>query len=532
VSNFIEKEIEKFIEENPGERIVTRFPPEPNGYLHIGHAKSIVLNFELANKYGGICNLRFDDTNPDTEDTNFVKAILRDISWLGYNPDNVNYASEYFPLFYSVAVDMTLAGMAYVCTHSEDEISSNRGTVKSHGTPCDCRSREVEDNIALLNKMHRGYLDEGGAVLRAKINLASPNMKMRDPIMYRIKHSEHHRTGNLWKIYPIYDFAHCLSDSIEKVTHSICTLEFDNNRELYDWYVDAAKSVGYFRDSKNRQYEMAKLTLEGTVLSKRVLKSVVNDADKVAGWSDPVMPTLSGLRTRGVHPQIIKKFIMGVGVSKSDDSVVSVDYFSSVIREFYEDKVQRVYAAFNPILLEIEGLDEDVIVHADNWSKNSELSGTRELTLSSTVWIDSADYTDNPNSKWKRLAPGRVVRLKSGCIVECIGRKEGSSNVILSKLVEGSIGGAAPEGVKPKGTITWVPFESMKIVIRNMNNLFNDDGSYNDDHTKFVAARIEGDFNKYSGFECVYQIERNGYYSIYGHRGTRVASLKSNWNKS
>jgi glutaminyl-tRNA synthetase len=531
MSNFIEREIEKFRAENPDRMIVTRFPPEPNGRLHIGHAKSIVLNFELAKKYGGRCYLRLDDTNPETENSDFVMEIISDVEWLGYKPDSINYASEYFPLLYNVATEMTLKGMAYVCTHDEEEIAEYKGTVKKHGTPCSCRSNSVEDNIALLNKMYRGKFKEEEAVLRAKIDLSSDNMKMRDPIMYRVKHASHHRTGDFWKIYPMYDFAHCLSDSIEGITHSICTLEFDNNRELYDWYVDAARTVHeLFENAVNKQYEMARLNLENTELSKRKLAALVY-GHVVEGWDDPVMPTISGMRRRGVPPETIRKFVMELGISKADNSVASTTFFNSIIRDHLNDKAPRIMGALRPLSLSINGLTEMTRVKADHWPRDIDKSEVRELELGPRVWIDRTDFAIEAPPKWRRLAPGRTVRLKSGCIVTCTGYEtdeDGNVTEVYADLVPGSIGGAAPEGVKPKGTITWVPFFATRVLFHTTAPLFLN-GEVNSNHTEHFKGVIEpGDYRMGER----YQIERNGYFMVSitkWFQMVEIVPLKESW---
>lgn len=532
MSNFIEREIEKFLEENPGKKIVTRFPPEPNGALHIGHAKSIVLNFELAKKYGGKCYLRMDDTNPDTENADFAIGIIAAVRWLGYEPDDINYASEYFPLFYSVATEMVLNDRAYVCIHNEEEIAQGKGTVKKVGEPCSCRNNSSEENIDLLNKMYRGKFAEGEAVLRAKIDLTSNNMKMRDPIMYRVKHALHHRTGDFWKIYPMYDFAHCLSDSIEGVTHSICTLEFDNNRELYDWYVNTAKELlaEVFGDAVNKQYEMARLNLENTILSKRKLSELVY-GHTVEDWDDPVMPTIFGLRSRGVLPESIRRFVTELGVSKADNSVASIKFFNSIIREDLDEVSPRIMGVLNPVLLQINGLEEMIRVEADHWPRNINKTKVRELEFGPRVWVDRNDFAIEAPPKWRRLAPGRTVRLKNGCIVTCTGYdtdSNGEISIIYADLIEGSIGGAAPEGVKPKGTITWVPYFAKKVLITTLEPLFLG-GKLNENHTVHHLGLIEPG-NYLMGDR--YQIERYGYFIIPTTKMFQLvetAPLKETW---
>ncbi len=435
-------------------RVHTRFPPEPNGYLHIGHAKSICLNFEIAKKYNGLCNLRFDDTNPTTEDTEYVKSIQEDIKWLGYDwEDRLYYASDYFDKFYEYAVQLIKKGKAYVCHLSEEEIREYRGTVKTPGKESPYRNRTVEENLELFEKMKNGEFKDGECTLRAKIDMAAPNMKMRDPLIYRIRHKHHHRTGDKWCIYPMYDFAHCLEDSIERITHSLCTLEFENNRPLYDWFLD---ELGVYHP---QQIEFARLNLSYTVMSKRKLLELV-EKGYVKGWDDPRMPTISGLRRRGYTPKSIRDFIDKVGISKADN-LVDIALLEHSVREDLNKRANRVMAVLNPLKVVITNYPEDKteMLTAIN-NPEDESQGTREVPFSKILYIEKTDFMENPPKKFYRLAPGREVRLRYAYFIKCeeVIKEEKTGEIIELRCTydPATKGGSAPDGRKVKATLHWV----------------------------------------------------------------------------
>ncbi len=410
--NFIEEIIEADIATGKnGGRVVTRFPPEPNGYLHIGHAKSICLNFGVAKKYGGETNLRFDDTNPEKEETEYVDSIKEDVKWLGFGWANELYASDYFEQLYAYAVDLIKKGLAYVDDSSAEEIAVLKGTPTEPGKDSSYRSRSAEINLQLFQDMRAGKFADGGKVLRAKVDMSSPNMHMRDPIMYRIKHTDHHRTGNAWCIYPMYDFAHGQSDSIENITHSICTLEFVPHRPLYDWFIEKLEIF------PSRQYEMARLNLTYTVMSKRKLLQLVNEKH-VTGWDDPRMPTISGLRRRGYTPESIRLFADKIGVAKRDN-LIDVSLLEFCIREHLNRIALRRLVVFDPLKIIITNYPEgshEMLVGEEN--PEDENSKSRELPFSRELYIEREDFMENPPKKYFRLAPGQAVRLKSAYIIK------------------------------------------------------------------------------------------------------------------
>ncbi|MBI5141886.1 MAG: glutamine--tRNA ligase/YqeY domain fusion protein [Nitrospirae bacterium] len=437
-----------------GKRVHTRFPPEPNGYLHIGHAKSICLNFGVAaENAGGKCNLRFDDTNPLTEDVEYVDSIQEDVRWLGFDwEDRCFYASDYFDRMYEYAVQLVKSGKAYVCDLNEDEIRKYRGTVTEPGKESPFRNRSVEENLALLEKMRAGELADGACVLRARIDMAAPNMKMRDPLIYRIRNAAHHRTGDRWKIYPMYDFAHCVSDSIEGITHSICTLEFENNRELYDWFLDA---LGVYHP---QQIEFARLNMTHTLLSKRKLLQLVEEGH-VSGWNDPRMPTISGIRRRGYTPESIRKFCERIGLAKRN-STVDVTLLENSIRDELNATAPRVMAVLAPLRVVIENYPEGQVEFLDAVNNPEDPSmGTRQVPFSRVVYIERDDFLEDPPKKFFRLAPGREVRLKHAYYITCTGVvKDDGGNIteLRCKYDPESRGGGTPDGRKVKGTIHWV----------------------------------------------------------------------------
>jgi glutaminyl-tRNA synthetase len=439
-----------------GGKVLTRFPPEPNGWLHIGHAKSICLNFGVAEEFGGLCNLRFDDTNPETEDMRYVEAIMRDIQWLGFDWENrLYYASDYFEKFYECALELVKSGKAYVDSQSEEEIRTNRGTVLEPGVPSPYRSRSVDENLDLLERMRAGEFEDGAHVLRAKIDMASPNMKMRDPLLYRIRHADHYRTGDKWCIYPMYDFAHPLSDAIEGITHSICTLEFENNREIYDWLVD-----NLFPPPRPRQYEFARLNLDYTVMSKRKLLQLVEE-DYVAGWDDPRMPTIAGMRRRGITPEAIRMFSDRIGVAKTN-SRVETSLFEYYIRDDLNYRAPRVMCVLRPLKVVIENYPEGETEEFDapHWPHDVPNEGSRFVPFSREIYIEQDDFMEDPPQSYYRLAPGREVRLRYAYIIKCedVIHDPDTGEVVEVRATydPDTRGGTSPSGRRVRGTIHWV----------------------------------------------------------------------------
>ncbi len=436
--------------------VVTRFPPEPNGYLHVGHAKAICLNFGLAEDYGGVTYLRFDDTNPETEEERFVEAAIRDVEWLGFRPVEVRFASDYFPRLYEWALELIRRGLAYVDSSTEDEIRELRGTVREPGRPGPYRDRSVEENLELFERMRAGEFPEGAHVLRARIDLSSPNMKMRDPILYRIVHAPHYRTGDRWKVYPLYDMAHPLSDAIEGITHSLCTLEFENNRELYDWL------VGHLVEGERpHQYEFARLVLDHTVMSKRKLLRLVNEGH-VTGWDDPRMPTLSALRRRGVPPAALRDFANRVGVAKAN-SRTDPQLLDHSVRDTLNTEAPRVLAVLDPLVVELTNVPagETTWLDAPYWPHDVPREGSRRVPLTREVVIERDDFAIDPPRGYKRLAPGRAVRLRHGPVVRCDDVVTDDAGRVARLRCTAFLDemGAAPEGVKVWSTVHWVSRE-------------------------------------------------------------------------
>ncbi|MBL7828641.1 MAG: glutamine--tRNA ligase/YqeY domain fusion protein [Saprospiraceae bacterium] len=450
--NFIEEIIESDLATGKYSSILTRFPPEPNGYLHIGHSKSICLNFGLAQKYGGKTNLRFDDTNPVTEETEFVEGIIEDVRWLGFEPAQILYASDYFEQLYLWAKELISKGKAYVDFSSPDEIATQKGTPTTPGTANKYRDTSPEENLALFERMRAGEFPDGHCTLRAKIDLASPNMHMRDPYLYRIKHAEHHRTGNKWCIYPMYDWAHGQSDSIEKITHSICTLEFIPHRELYDWCID---TLGIF---PSKQYEFARLNLTYTVMSKRKLKQLVEEGH-VSGWDDPRMPTIAGIRRRGFTPESIRDFATRIGVAKRDN-LIELSLLEFCIREDLNKRALRRFAVLSPLKVVIKNLPEGQTewMETENNPEDAE-AGKRPLAFTRELWIEQDDFMENPPPKYFRLAPGGMVRLKSAFIIRCeevIKDSVGNLMEVHCTYIPESRSGQDTSGLKVQGVIHWL----------------------------------------------------------------------------
>jgi glutaminyl-tRNA synthetase len=465
--NFIEEIVEEDLKNGKYKTILTRFPPEPNGYLHIGHAKSICLNFGLGLKYGGKTNLRFDDTNPVTEDTEYVDSIKEDVRWLGFNWANEFYASDYFDQLYTLAVKLIKAELAYVDDSTAEEIAILKGTPTEPGMPSKYRSRTVAENLDLFERMKNGEFADGAKVLRAKVDMAAPNMHMRDPIIYRIKKAHHHRTGDKWCIYPMYDFAHGQSDSIENITHSICTLEFIPHHQLYDWFIE---KLNIF---PSQQYEFARLNMTYTVMSKRKLLQLVNDKH-VQSWDDPRMPTISGLRRRGFTPESIRSFCEKIGVAKRDN-LIDFSLLEFCVREDLNKTAQRVMAVLDPVKLIITNY-ADGQTEEFNSESGLESGSTRIVPFSKELWIEREDFMEVPAKKWFRLAPGAAVRLKSAYIVKCEGfTKDADGNVteVHATYIPESKSGNDTSGISVKGTIHWVSVQhAITAEVRLYDRLF------------------------------------------------------------
>jgi glutaminyl-tRNA synthetase len=454
-NDFIRDIIDDDLRTGRHQRVATRFPPEPNGYLHIGHAKSICLNFGIARDYRGTCNLRYDDTNPTKEDVEYVESIERDVRWLGFEPSAVLFSADYFPRMYELAERLVREGHAYVCDLDEEQIRSYRGTLSEPGRPSPYRERGVEENLDLLRRMKAGEFPDGARTLRAKIDMASPNMKMRDPLLYRIRHAHHHRTGDAWCIYPMYDYAHPLEDAIEGITHSICTLEFENNRELYDWVIE---HTGPW-DPRPRQYEFARLALDYTVMSKRKLLSLVTGGH-VRGWDDPRMPTIAAMRRRGFSPEAIRAFCDMIGVAKAN-SMVDIGKLEYCVRDDLNRNAPRVLGVLRPIEVELVGLPHVTEIDAPYFPPDVGKPGSRPLAIGSTIFIDRDDWRDDPPKDYQRLAPGRTVRLRYAYCITAgeVLERDGSGAVtkLRATVHPETLGGKNPaSGEKVSGVIHWV----------------------------------------------------------------------------
>ena len=519
-ANFIAKIIQDDLDNGRVTQVVTRFPPEPNGYLHVGHAKSVCLNFGLAEQFGGRCNLRFDDTNPEKESQEFINAIKDDITWLGFKwAGEIHYASDYFDQLHDWAVNLIESGNAYVCDLSADQAREYRGTLTEAGKPSPYRERTVEENLDLFARMRAGEFDEGAKVLRAKIDMASPNMNMRDPILYRIRKVHHHQTGDKWCIYPNYDFTHGQSDAIEGITHSVCTLEFEDHRPLYEWFL-ANLPV----PAQPRQYEFGRLNLDYTVTSKRKLKALV-DEKVVAGWDDPRMPTISGMRRRGFTPRSVRNFCDMIGVSRSD-GMVDVAMLEHALRDDLNKNAPRAMCVINPLKVVIENLPEDHLemVSADY---HHELDlGSREMPFTREIFIDQDDFKEEYSKKFKKkFTPGKRIRLRHSYVIEATSyEKDEQGNVVLvrANLIEGTLGTNPADGDNPKGVVHWVSAShGIPAELRLYERLFTHaspdktDGDFmeyvNTDSLNVVTAWVEPALANV-GPENNFQFEREGYY--------------------
>jgi glutaminyl-tRNA synthetase len=544
--NFLEEIVEEDLKTGKHQSIHTRFPPEPNGYLHIGHAKSICLNFGLADKYGGKTNLRFDDTNPVTEDTEYVDSIQEDIQWLGFHWDNVYYASDYFEELFQFAVELIKKGLAYVDDSSAEEIASAKGTPTVPGIPGASRSRSVDENLELFRNMRAGKYRDGEKVLRAKVDLASPNMHMRDPIIYRIKHAHHHRTGNNWCIYPMYDFAHGQSDSIEKITHSICTLEFEVHRPLYEWFIEKLNIY------PSRQFEFARLNLNYTVMSKRKLLQLVNEG-YVDGWDDPRMPTISGLRRRGYTPASVRNFCERIGIQRREN-IIDMGLLEFCVREDLNKTALRRMAVLDPGTLVIENYPEGSVEELDgeNNPEAPDLGGYRKLPFGRELWIEREDFMEVPAKKWFRLAPGAMVRLKNAYIIKCDSfekDKAGNITTIRCSYIPESRSGNDTSGINVKGTIHWVSVQhAIKAEVRLYDRLFKvEDPAAEEDFRQLInpeslqiipEAYLEPSLAGFNDTDS-YQFIRKGYFCLDKKLSSpgkpifnRTVTLKDNWAKA
>lgn len=536
-SNFIHDIIDEYKEANPESVICTRFPPEPNGYLHIGHAKAICIDFETAKKYNGKCNLRFDDTNPIKEDTEYVASIQEDVKWLGYEWTELRYASDYFHKFYDYAVRLIEKGKAYVDDLNAEQIREYRGTLTEPGKESPFRNRSVEENLDLFTRMKNGEFKDGEKVLRAKIDMTSPNMNMRDPILYRIQHASHHNTGDEWCIYPMYDFAHPLEDAIEGITHSLCSLEFEDHRPLYDWVIRECET-----EHTPRQIEFARLNVTNMLTSKRKLKELV-DNGSVDGWDDPRMATISGMRRRGYTPEAIRNFCEAVGVSKAI-STVDIAYLEHFVRDDLKGKARTAHAILNPLKLVITNYPEGKVeyVEVENNAENEEM-GKREIPFSRELYIEQEDFMENPPKKYFRLFPGNEVRLRGAYFVKCeevIKDEQGNILEIHCTYDPETKSGTGFTGRKVKGTIHWVSAESaLDAEVRLYDHLIieGEDGEsiINENSLTVVNAKVEPSLAEAAPGDK-FQFIRNGYFcrdTKSAKEGklvfNRTVALKSSW---
>jgi len=541
-SNFIKNIVMEDIESGKHKKIITRFPPEPNGYLHIGHAKSIILNFELADQFGGKTNLRFDDTNPAKEDKEFVASIEEDVRWLGYEWDNLYFASNYFDEMYKRAELLIRKGKAYVCDLTAEQMKEYRGTLREPGKLSPYINRTVEENLDLFDRMRKGEFQDGGKVLRAKIDMSSPNINMRDPIIYRISHAVHHNTGDKWCIYPMYDYAHPIEDAIEGITHSICTLEFEDHRPLYDWVVDSCEM-----ESKPRQIEFARLNITNTVMSKRNLKQLVDDGI-VDGWDDPRMPTIAGLRRRGYTPEAIRNFCREIGVAKASSTVDSqlLEYF---IREDLSPKTLRTMAILRPLKVVITNYPESQVEMLEIENNQDDPSmGTRQVSFSREIYIEQEDFMENPPKKYFRLFIGNEVRLKGAYFIKCnemIKDEDGNVCEIHCTYDKETKSGSGFTGRKVKGTIHFVDaVNALPAEFRLYEPLILDEkqeegktflNQINPDSVEILQGFVEPNM-KESKYGDSFQFFRHGYFNVDSKYTTheklvfnRIASLKSSF---
>ncbi|PID78313.1 MAG: glutamine--tRNA ligase [Deltaproteobacteria bacterium] len=546
-SHFIRTKIIKDLENKKFEVVETRFPPEPNGCLHIGHAKSICLNFGMADEFKGKCHLRFDDTNPVKEDMAYVEAIKKDVKWLGFEwGERISFASDFYDDFYNIAIDLIKKGRAYVCDLNHDEIRKYRGTLTEPGKDSPYRTRTVEENLDLFEKMKNGDFEEGSKVLRLKIDMSSPNFCLRDPAVYRIMKMPHYRTGDKWKIYPMYDFSQCISDALNGVTHSLCTLEFENNRPLYEWILSNADIKG--RNGVPEQTEFARLNLSFTVLSKRKLIELVNK-NIVNGWDDPRMPTITGMKRRGIPPGAIREFCDKIGVAKKD-SIVDFALFEHCIRDELNASAPRRFGVLNPLKVVIENYDDEKeeLVECKN-HPSDESMGSREVPFSKIIYIEKDDFMENPPKKFFRLGPGREVRLRYAYFIKChdyIKDENGELVELRCTYDPATKGGNAPDGRKVKGTIHWVSQKhAVKSEVRIYDRLFNVENpgkgnleeSLNADSLKIIEnCMLEPDL-KNADYEQRFQFERSGYFTMDKDSKpdypvfNRIVSLRDQWAK-
>ncbi len=542
--NFLEEIIEEDLKSGKYKTILTRFPPEPNGYLHIGHAKSICLNFGLALKYGGKTNLRFDDTNPTKEETEYVDSIIEDVKWLGFNPQQILYTSDYFEQLYLLAVKLIEKGLAYVDDSNSEEIAAQKGTPTEPGTGNAYRNRTPGENLSLFQDMRAGKFEDGEKVLRAKVDMSSPNMHMRDPIIYRVKKAHHHRTGNDWCIYPMYDFAHGQSDSIEKITHSICTLEFIPHRPLYDWFIE---KLDIF---PSHQYEFARLNLSFTVMSKRKLLQLVTEK-YVQSWDDPRMPTISGLRRRGYTPESIRNFTDRIGVQKRDN-LIDVSLLEFCVREHLNTTAMRKMVVFDPLKLVITNYpDQTEMLVSEDYPENGEIKSSRELPFSREIFIEREDFMEDPPKKFFRLAPGKMVRLKSAYIIKCeevIKDNEGKIIALNCTYLPDSKSGGEGSGLKVQGTLHWVSAaEAIPVELRLYDRLFKvenpatEEGDFKDyinpDSLEIIKTAVAEPSLAKAVHEERYQFLRKGYFCLDRESTAekiifnRTVGLKDAWAK-
>ncbi|HNS15212.1 MAG TPA: glutamine--tRNA ligase/YqeY domain fusion protein [Syntrophorhabdaceae bacterium] len=531
-----------------GDRVATRFPPEPNGYLHIGHAKSVCLNFGIAAQYKGTCNLRLDDTDPSGESLEYVGSIINDVHWLGFDwGDRLYYASDYFEQLYQFALQLIKDGKAYVCSLSADEIRDYRGTLTEPGRESPYRNRPVEENVDLFTRMRAGEFEDGAHVLRAKIDMGSPNVVMRDPVIYRIKRAPHYRTGDKWVVYPMYDFAHCLSDSVEKITHSICTLEFENNRPLYDWIVNQL-----IAGDRPQQIEFARLNLSYTILSKRRLIELVEQGH-VAGWDDPRMPTVAGLRRRGYTPEAIRNFCAKIGVAKNEN-LVDISLLEHCVRDDLNERAPRAMAVLRPLRVIIDNYPEGQVEEFEcaNHPQNPAM-GTRKIPFSRTLYIERDDFDENPPKKYKRLAPGREVRFRNAYVIKfkSVVKDEKTGEIVELHCTydPATRNSPPPDGRKVDGVIHWVSAErSLPAVARLYDRLFQieDPAGAGDDFLKYLnrgsletltTCYVEENL-KDAAPESRYQFERVGYFCVDAKDSlpgrpvfNRIVPLRDSWSK-